>query len=43
MKLAELILLAIKVSIIFSVFAIGLRVSWGDVTFLLKRPGLPRR
>ncbi len=38
MELTKLILLAIKLSIILSVFAIGLRVTWEHVTFLLKRP-----
>ncbi|MGH6964834.1 MAG: bile acid:sodium symporter family protein [Phenylobacterium sp.] len=36
---AELITLALKASIITMVFALGLRTSWSDVTYLLRHPG----
>jgi BASS family bile acid:Na+ symporter len=40
MSLEQLIMLAIKVSIMLLVFGLGLHASWRDTTFLLRRPGL---
>ena len=40
MSLASLIPLLIKISIILTVFAIGLRASFSDATYLFRRPGL---
>lgn len=39
MSLAELILVALKLSIISTVFALGLRTRLEDLTFLLRHPG----
>jgi BASS family bile acid:Na+ symporter len=39
MSMTAAILLALKVSIILSVFAIGLKATWADATFLFRRPG----
>jgi BASS family bile acid:Na+ symporter len=38
MTLASIILLALKVSIILSVFALGLKAAFSDVTFLFRHP-----
>ena len=39
MNMAAIILLTLKASIILSVFAIGLKATFADVTFLFRRPG----
>lgn len=39
MNLTEIILLVLKTSIMLSVFAIGLKATFADTTFLFRRPG----
>jgi hypothetical protein len=40
MSMTAIILLILKASIILSVFAIGLRATFADATFMFRRPGL---
>jgi BASS family bile acid:Na+ symporter len=40
MSMTAIILLVLKASIILSVFAIGLRATFADATFMFRRPGL---
>jgi BASS family bile acid:Na+ symporter len=40
MSLEQLIMLAIKASILLLVFALGLHANWQDATYLFRRPGL---
>ena len=39
MNMIEVILLVLKASIMFAVFAIGLKATFADATFLFRRPG----
>jgi len=40
MPVAQIIGLLVKLSILSTVFALGLNATWADVTYLLRRPGL---
>jgi len=39
MSVAEVILLLVKISVVFSVFAIGLKATFADAVHLIRRPG----